>query len=251
MFSGRYSACVLLCGLCLVVPSVRANGLPCNCPESGIIVAVGGAADEDKLSDNLVTALEKFCLPLRVIPVYWANNADSPKQAFRDQCAHQIVGANLARNIQAYRARNPGVQVFLVAHGAGAAVVLAAADQLSPDSVDRIVLLTPATSSCHDLRHALAASRMGIDVFFSPDDNALEAFLDKPKLGTTDGPGLPSSGMVGFRPASLSPEDKALYCKLRQYAWRPEFDDLGWHGGHAGVKSVKFLRRGVLPLLAQ
>ena len=67
----------------------------------------------------------------------------------------------------AYRQAYPGRKVYLVGHSAGCAVVLAAAERLPTDSVDRLILLAPSVCVTYDLRPALRTVRCGIDVFYS------------------------------------------------------------------------------------
>jgi pimeloyl-ACP methyl ester carboxylesterase len=61
-------------------------------------------------------------------------------------------------------------RISLLGHSAGCAVVLAAAEILPPDSVDRIILLAPSVCDAYDVRPTLRAARDGMDVFYSSRD---------------------------------------------------------------------------------
>src|SRR5205807_2637254 len=145
------------------------------------------------------------------------------------------------------------------------AVVLAAAEALPPDSVDRIVLLAPAVSSAYDLRPALACARGGVDVFYSARDWAFLG-LGVELLGTADGCPGDAAGRVGFCPAAAGrpgaaaggagccaaaagPADAALDARLRPPPWDPGRAWTGSRGGHSGCYQPVFPRPNVLPLL--
>ena len=84
--------------------------------------------------------------------------------------ANQLAAGNrLACQVANYRQTYPDRNVYLIGHSAGCAVVLAALDQLPPDSIDRAILLAPSVCVSYDLRPALRAAR-GIDVFYSGED---------------------------------------------------------------------------------
>jgi alpha-beta hydrolase superfamily lysophospholipase len=68
-------------------------------------------------------------------------------------------GRQLTWQIQAWRKRYPDQRIYLMGHSAGCAVVLVAAAELPPDSVDRLILLAPSVAADYDLRPALASAR--------------------------------------------------------------------------------------------
>src|SRR5262249_20780314 len=117
-------------------------------------------------------------------------------------------GAILACEVRRRVAERPSRPVSLVGYSAGCAVVLAAAEHLPPDTLDRIVLLAPAVSPCHDLRAALLSARRGVDAFTSERD-WLVLGVGTTLAGTPDGGRGPSAGQTGFRSA-LSPADAHL-----------------------------------------
>ena len=133
-------------------------------------------------------------------------------------------------------------------HSAGCAVVLAAAELLPPQSVDRIILLAPSVCAAYDLRPALRTARDGIDVFHSNEDR-LVLGLGVRIVGTTERSSRMAAGQGGFIPVVACPADAALYGKLRQHPWDPVVEWTGHNGGHFGNNEPGFLRAYVLPLL--
>jgi hypothetical protein len=127
-------------------------------------------------------------------------------------------------------------------------VVRAAAESLPPDSLDRIVLLAPAVSSCYDLRRALASARRGVDAFTS-DRDWFWLGVGTAVAGTPDGRRGLVAGRAGFFPPVLWPGEEALASRLRQYPWTRDLAWTGNHGGHTGTIGPVFLRSCVLPLI--
>jgi pimeloyl-ACP methyl ester carboxylesterase len=146
----------------------------------------------------------------------------------RGRGGHQDHGRRLADSVVAWRKANPQGRVCLVAHSAGAAVALAAAESLPAGSVDRIVLLAPAVSRDYPLGQALACSREGIDCYYSSRDGVN---LGVALAGSTDGRFLSVAGRTGFRSAQEG---------LRQFSHG---------GGHYACTTPDFVRSNLLPLL--
>jgi pimeloyl-ACP methyl ester carboxylesterase len=186
--------------------------------------------------------------PVCVATVEWSHGYGRMIADQTDVCHTLERGRRLACDVLAYRSQPGSLPVCLVAHSAGSAVVLAAAASLPPDTVERIVLLAPSVSAYHDLRPALRSARHGIDVFYScRDTNILQTVVGF--LGTSDGLDGPAAGRVGFRAAASTPEDAALYARLRQHPWHPSVAWTGNDGGHYGSFEPGYLRAYVLPLL--
>src|SRR5262249_54829266 len=150
-----------------------------------------------------------------------------------DHCNHLEMGRGLAERVLAYRRHYPCLRIYLIGHSAGCAVVLAAADRLPPDSVDRIVLLAPSVSPAYHLRPAVAASREGLDACVSDRDRVILGLAMR-IVGTADGRAGPAAGRVGFRPRPATPCDAALFGRLRQHTWHPAVSWTGHYGGHYG-----------------
>src|SRR5262249_42523686 len=108
---------------------------------------------------------------------------------------------------------------------AGGRVVLAAAEMLPPNSLDRVILLSPAVTCSYDLTRAMQASKCGILHFFSTNDDVLAVAEEGSKLA--DGLIGPAAGRVGFRPPCSDPREIATYnARLQQIRWTET-----WHGG--------------------
>ncbi len=215
----------------------------------GVIFSVDGAGGFLSTSKALSQAVAEAHLPLAVQPVDWTHGygrflADQIDWAHSRQC-----GRELARNIVAFHQAYPAGKVYLVAHSAGSAVALAAAEASPPGSIDRIILLAPSVASDYDLKPALQSTKGGIDVFCSKRD-IWQLGIGVAILGTADGcRGCTAAGRIGFQNSSGDPRDAALYAKLRQHSWDACQAALGNHGGHYGTYKPGFLQAFVLPLL--
>jgi len=97
----------------------------------------------------------------------------------------------------------------------------------------------------------LRSSCQGIDAFISNRDWCCLG-LGTLLTGTTDRCWLTgAAGKTGFQPIIASPQDEALYAKLRQYPWEPSLIWTGHRGGHYGSYQPGFLRAFVLPLFQE
>lgn len=217
----------------------------------GVIFVLDGAGDFGATSTSLRRALAESGVPLEVNEVDWSHGYARILADQTDAQHSQEQGCCLAGRIVSYRQLNPTAEIYILAHSAGSATALAAAEALPANSVDRMVLLSPAVCAFHDLRPALRAARDGIDVFYSSRDVAYLGFWTA-VLGTADGArGCPAAGRTGFAPTVASAADAALYAKLRQHAWTPCVAWSGNHGGHYGGYQTAHLRAYVLPLLSR
>jgi pimeloyl-ACP methyl ester carboxylesterase len=213
-----------------------------------VVFVANGSGDARTVSTNLGQAVAEAAAPLQVETFVWSLGYRRYLADHTDHANHLAQGRRLAAQVAAYRQGCPGQQVFLVGHSAGCAVVLAAADLLPPDGVDRIILLAPSVCVTYDLRPALRAARCGLDVFFSNRDRVILG-LGMGILGTSARGCRTAAGQYGFTPVIACPGDAALYGKLRQYPWDPSIQWSGNNGGHYGSIQVGFLRAYVLPLL--
>ena len=127
-------------------------------------------------------------------------------------------------------------------------MLLAAAEMLPADSIDRIILLAPSVSWAYDLRLALRTARYGIDSFNSSQDRLVLGWGMR-IVGTTERESNTAAGQYGFTPVVVSRGDAELYGKLRQHTWDPVVQWSGHDGGHSGSNQTGFLRAYVLPLL--
>jgi len=236
---------------CSTSQSSRSNYLVASPPQMStcdIVFVANGAGDSRSLTKNLSQAVAETNAPLQVETFAWSVGYKRSVADQTDRENHAAQGCRLAAQINAYLQANPGRRVYLVAHSAGCAVVLIAAAQLPPESIERIVLLSPSVCACYDLRPALRATRAGIDNFYSYKDRWVLG-LGMRMVGTTEEGCRIAAGRVGFTPISQCPDDAALSCKLRQHPWNPDERNYGHNGGHFGNQEPAFLKAYVVPLL--
>jgi pimeloyl-ACP methyl ester carboxylesterase len=218
-------------------------------PRPGVVFVVGGIGGLDPL--NLSAALTLPCagVPHELRNFNWTHGVGRPFRDLQDLPHLLAKAGELADAVRAVKAAEPDRPVYLLGHSAGAMVSLAAAGQLPPGTLERIVLLAAAVSPEYDLRPALRAARGGI-VSFSAVTDWLFLGWGTGQFGTADRVHGPAAGLGGFRPpADLDDEGRSLYDKLVQVAWRPEHL-LQFRGGlhHSGCMPV-FLGTTVAPWL--
>lgn len=214
-----------------------------------MIFSVDGAGDYQGTTAALRRVVTEAGSPLGVEAFEWSHGRGQFLADQTDACFARAEGARLACWVAARRECRPAEPIYLVAHSAGSAVVLAAAESLPPGAVDRVVLLAPSVSAQYDLRQALGASRQGVDVFYSRRDVPFLG-IGVAVVGTADRRWLvPAAGRVGFEPRVDTAEDAALYTKLHQHGWDPAVEWTGNRGGHYGGYQPRFLQAYVMPLL--
>lgn len=224
---------------------VRTPPPPIN--PQGVVFVADGAGGWHATSLALGEVLAEARLPLAVERVEWTHGYYRVFADQMDYCHAQAEGRRLAAQVMAYRQACRG-KVYLLGHSAGSAVILAAAEVLPPDSVDRILLLAPSVSMAYDVRPALRCAREGLDVFHSGRDYGYLGVCVA-ITGTADRRWCPAAGRVGFSPPCPTAADAVLYGRLRQHAWDPSVEWTGNHGGHYGSHHPQFLRAYMLPLL--
>lgn len=218
-------------------------------PGTALVLVANGAGGSLLVSQNLVQIASECNLPWQVELVDWSLGTGS---SLRDQVNtenQQAQGRKLVCRVQQERQAHPQRRIHLVGQSAGCAVVLAAAEQLPPDSVDRLVLLAPSVCAYHDLRPALRTAREGIDHFYSRRDRWTLGLAMR-VLGTTDEDCTLAAGRVGFTPVLSMEADAELYRKLRQIPWDHSVRWTGNTGLHMGSSQLEYLRLYVAPLLA-
>jgi pimeloyl-ACP methyl ester carboxylesterase len=216
--------------------------------QRGVIFAVDGAGGFHSMSDALMKAVMDANAPLGIEPVHWTHGTG---RVLVDQIDYHHVrqeGERLAASLAAVRRTCPASAIYLVAHSAGCAVALAAAEALPPDALDRMVLLAPSVSADYDLRPSLRSCRY-TDVFYSTRDLGFLG-LAVGLLGTSDRHWQAAAGRIGFQIKGSTPDDPALLARLHQHPWHPCVAWSGNSGGHFGNYQVSFLQAYVLPLLS-
>jgi pimeloyl-ACP methyl ester carboxylesterase len=233
---------------CAQLTTYRSDQDHLDPPPQHVLFVADGAGDYRACSNRMRDTVRADGLPLEVVTFVWShgylrNFADHTDYAFA-----RFRGRELAERVLEQRQARPDLPVSLVGHSAGCGVVLAAAEQLPPDTIERIILLAPSVSADYDVRPALHAARLGIDNFFSPEDWLwLGLFIDL--VGAMDDrSSTRTAGRYGFTVTSGDDADQPLWSKLRQHRWKPELWPLGHDGEHYGAYQPDHLRRFVLPL---
>jgi pimeloyl-ACP methyl ester carboxylesterase len=215
---------------------------------AAVVFVANGAGDSRAASQNLSKVVAETAAPLQIETYVWSLGYKRVVADEVDHDNHMTQGRGLAGAVLAYRHAYPERRICLLGQSAGGIVALSAAEVLPPDSIDRIILLSPSVCTGHDLRPALAASREGIDLFYSEQDRWVLG-LGMRIVGTTEEDCRVAAGRVGFIPIINNPTDAALYARLRQHPWDPSLKRTGHDGGHYGNLDPRFLRVYVLPLL--
>jgi len=236
-------------GCVLLSSSVSSLMAASPCTPRGVVFVIDGAGGFEVASQTVRQTAAEAKFPLEVHRVPWTHGYCRVISDQMHATHMRCEGHKLAERVLRCREEMPNAQIFLVGHSAGCGVLLIAAEDLPPNTLERIVLLAPAVSSMRDLRPALRSSCKGIDVFTSRHDWVCLG-LGVLLAGTTDRcRRTGAAGKNGFQPIVSSPEDEALYSKLRQYPWNPSLSWTGHKGGHYGSYQPKFLRAFVFPLL--
>jgi pimeloyl-ACP methyl ester carboxylesterase len=239
-----FSGCATLEPDCSVVQT-----LPSLAHRGGLVFIADGAGDFRGTSQAVQKARAAEKLPLNLETFVWSHGYLRIFADQLDQSHARKQGQILAERVIACRQAYPDTAIYLLGHSAGCAVVLAAAEDLPPGSLERVILLAPSVPADYDIRPALKAVRESLDVFCSSQD---VGYL---RIGVwlstlTNGRCHLAAGRTGFLPISKSADDARAYDKLRQHPWKPSLAWTGNLGGHYGCYQQGYLRAFVLPLLS-
>lgn len=246
---------VLLTTCCIFLGGCLASSRPPVAPypvhyagDAGgdLLFVANGSGGGWALSDGLDYVAGRTGTSVRVVPVDWSHGRGRVLADHLNQANQRQQGQYLAAQVQAALQANPGRKIYLAGHSSGCAVILTAAEALPPGTLAGVVLLAPATCAYHDLRPTLRASRGGIDVYYSTQDDLILGF-GVGLLGTTDRDCSYAAGRYGFVPVIQNPGDAALYQQLRQHPWDRSVTWTGHQGTHYGCLQPRFLLAYVLP----
>lgn len=215
-------------------------------PRDGYVLVANGSGDSGTLSNNLISVVENSNLSLEVETFNWSHGRGLSFADHADRENQQAQGKKLAAQVLEYSRATGSTKVYLMGHSTGCAVMLIAAENLPPGSIEKIVLLAPSVPDTYDLRPALLATRGGIDSYHSRKDQYILG-LGMMILGTTDPDSRAAAGLHGFRLIYSTPNDNAIYQNLRQHHWDPTVEWSGNNGGHNGCLTTGFLKVYVLP----
>jgi hypothetical protein len=161
-------------------------------------------------------------------------------------------GAELAARIRRYKRNYPVREVNIIALSAGTGVAIFALEALPEGvKVDHVVFLGCSLSSHYNLTSALRRVRGGLYVIHSEHDFILRDLVWY--TGTVDRSSAAQgvAGLEGFRlPRQAGPSTEAQYAKLYNVAYRDEFAEAGYKGGHLDSTSRAFISEYIAPILA-
>jgi pimeloyl-ACP methyl ester carboxylesterase len=215
----------------------------------GTVFVVGGVGGLDPLQACAPWTLPRAGVLHQVEVFDWTHGKCRVLRDLQDT-PHLLAQADrLAQQVRQRLEREPGRPIYLVGHSAGAGLVLATAERLPPQCLERIILLSAAVSPGYDLRGAFRACR-GEIVSFSSTWDRLILDLGTSLFGTVDRVYGPAAGMGGFDvPADLDDEGRRLYGRLIQMPWRFEHVFQGCDGFHNGPCMPIYLSRQIAPWL--
>lgn len=220
---------------------------PIPAPHHVLFVA-DGAGDFRACSMSVRATADADGWPLDVRTFVWSHGY---MRSFADHMEYSYArerGRELAERVLEQKRLQPDMPVSLMGHSDGSGVVLAAAENLPPETLDRIVLLAPGVSADYDLHGALRSVRHGLDVFWSPQDRVWLGAFAIIGGAQDDAESSRTAGRYGFDPQNIRPEDVPLFSKLHQYEWNRTMLQTGNDGGHYGAYAPGHLRKFILPL---
>jgi pimeloyl-ACP methyl ester carboxylesterase len=152
-------------------------------------------------------------------------------------------GQRLAGYIQQYVDKYPGREVNVVGLSAGTGVAVWAVEALKPGyAVDNLVLISSSLSHDYDIREALRNVKGGIYNYHSTTDAVLAGPMKV--FGSIDGVFLEdAAGAVGLRVPPGAAD------RVVNIAWRQEFAEYGYVGGHGDGTSAAFVQREIAPYI--
>lgn len=147
----------------------------------------------------------------------------------------RLRARGLARIIEDYIDEYPGCPVSLVGLSAGTGISIWALEDLKEGyQVDNVILLSSSLWHQYDVSKALRRVKGKIYVYYSSNDAILAGPMKV--FGTIDGVfGEDGAGAVGLH----TPRGKERVVNIR---WRPEFENLGYFGGHTDSTAAPFVR---------
>src|SRR5229473_6365752 len=176
----------------------------------GLVIVVGGVGGIDIVGCAAQWALPRAGVSHEVIDFCWTHGWGKVFKDLQDTQHCLRKADELASSVWYLKLVEPNRPIYLVGKSGGAGLVLAAAEQLPPEMIERIILLSPAVSPTYDLRPALRATKREIVSFYSPFDKLVLGWGTS-QFGTEDRYYGPSAGLRGFRvPGKLPAADRPL-----------------------------------------
>lgn len=227
----------------------RAGATEPEKPKAGVVFVVGGIGGLDSVGRAAVHVFPQMGLTHDVRDFVWQHGTGHFLKDLQDTDYLVEKAADLAAEVRRVKAADPDRPVYLIGKSAGAGIVLFAAEQLPPATIERLILLSAAVSANFDLRPALRATCNEVVSFHSCYDWLILGLGTK-EFGTADRVHGKSAGLHGFvKPADMNAEDAKLYRRLVQVPWSPDMVSGLNLGGHQGTSMPGFLKREVAPWL--
>ena len=159
----------------------------------------------------------------------------------------------LVQRIVDFKEQFPRRPLYLIGHSGGCRMVVQILEQLPTGvEIEKAVLLSPCMESTYNLSRALAKSKSGLVVFYSPLDLAISVPLTVAH-GFVQARRIDQTGAAtGFKlPANLTAEEFQLYqSRLVQKRFDRSMVWSGNVGGHFGWTMPRFVSKYVAPYLA-
>ncbi len=211
--------------------------------ENGVTFYCPGAGNIDFGDAGLREGLQKAGYRGEVATVGWTFSLN-PAIDQMVRVNARLGASSLARAIEHYLDKHPNGEVNVVGLSAGTGVAIWALEQLDPKyKVNNVVLLASSLSHDYDVEQALRRVRGRIYNYYSPRDAVLAGPMKL--FGTIDGKFFDQAvgaGEVGLQPPSGRE-------RVVNIAWRPEFEKLGYSGGHTDATRPKFVQAQIAPQL--
>jgi hypothetical protein len=215
----------------------------------GIVIVVCGIGGLDFVALSSQWALPRAGVRHEIREFRWTHGKGRLLRDLQDTQHCLRKADELAAEVHKIKAQDPERPVYLVGKSGGTGLVLAAAEQLPPQTLERIILLAPAVAPTYDLRPALRATKYEIVSFYSPYDQLVLNWGTR-QFGTIDRYYGASAGLHGFTiPPDFSSSDSALYDRLVQVKWNPAMILEGHFGIHIGTSMPAFVAKEVAPWL--
>lgn len=239
-------------GLVSAAPAMPPPRVPASAEQPskpGVIIVVCGIGGIDFVGLSSQWALPRAGVRHEIREFSWTHGKGRLLRDLQDT-QHCLRKANeLAAEVEKIKTQDPERPVYLVGKSGGTGLVLAAAEQLPPQTLERIILLSPAVAPTYDLRPALRATKYEIVSFYSPYDQLVLNWGTR-QFGTIDRYYGASAGLRGFViPPDLNASDRALYERLVQVKWNPAMILEGHLGIHIGTSMPAFVAKEVGPWL--
>jgi pimeloyl-ACP methyl ester carboxylesterase len=218
-------------------------------PPASTVVVVGGVGGLENLKLSVISALHLAGVAADVQGFEWTHGKGHIFKDLQDTRNHTRKSAELAEEILRLQSAEPDRPIYLIGRSAGAVLVLTAAEELPPGTLQRIILLSPAVSPAFDLTAGLRACKGQVVNFYSDMDWFVLGWGTN-HFGTADRLYGPSAGKTGFiLPNAHDQDTEEHYNRLVQVRWTPAMILQGHTGGHLGTALPSFLAHEVVPWL--